>query len=189
MLSTQHVPRRRDRRRGFAELLALLARTLDRRGEIAFLRGAFEETLRRMLPVQTVRLREAAHRWPALVEPVQESEIIAIEVPGGDPASPAVLEATFDAGGRLSEWDFQTLSMAAHLGALVLEIERDRVHMLRAGVPALLRPRRDGAAPLIGSTPAMEQLRSTIERVAGTDFTVLLEGPSDPQSATSTQGK
>src|SRR3954464_13293188 len=85
MLSTQHVPRRRDRRRGFAELLALLARTLDRRGEIAFLRGAFEETVRRLLPVQTVRLREAAHRWPALVESVQESEIIAIEVPGGDP--------------------------------------------------------------------------------------------------------
>src|SRR4029077_6651020 len=40
------------------------------------------------------------------------------------------------------------------------------------------RPRRDGAAPLIGSTPVMQTLRSTIERVAATDFTVLLEGES-----------
>jgi hypothetical protein len=39
----------------------------------------------------------------------------------------------------------------------------------------------DMAAPLIGSTTAMRQLRTTIERVACTDFTVLLEGPSDPQ--------
>jgi DNA-binding NtrC family response regulator len=37
------------------------------------------------------------------------------------------------------------------------------------------------AAPLIGSTVAMRQLRATIERVACTDFTVLLEGESDPQ--------
>src|SRR6185437_10271848 len=46
------------------------------------------------------------------------------------------------------------------------------------GVTPVLRTRVDGAAPLIGSTPAMEQLRSTVERVAGTDFTVLLEGES-----------
>jgi transcriptional regulator with PAS, ATPase and Fis domain len=36
----------------------------------------------------------------------------------------------------------------------------------------------DMAAPLIGSTDAMRQLRATIERVAVTDFTVLLEGES-----------
>jgi transcriptional regulator with PAS, ATPase and Fis domain len=34
------------------------------------------------------------------------------------------------------------------------------------------------AAPLIGSTAAMRQLRATIERVACTDFTILLEGES-----------
>jgi transcriptional regulator with PAS, ATPase and Fis domain len=38
--------------------------------------------------------------------------------------------------------------------------------------------RRDAAAPLIGSTPVMDELRTTIERVAATDFTVLLEGES-----------
>ena len=39
----------------------------------------------------------------------------------------------------------------------------------------------DMAAPLIGSTAAMQQLRGIIERVACTDFTILLEGASDPQ--------
>src|SRR5437667_3556535 len=43
---------------------------------------------------------------------------------------------------------------------------------------ASLKAKRDGAAPLIGSTPAMHTLRSNIERVAGTDFTILLEGES-----------
>jgi len=178
MLPTAHVPRRRDRRRGVADLLAAVARNVDRRGEFSFIRGAFEEALRRIVPVRSVQLREAASRWPALADSGHEGEVIALEVPGGDPAAPAVLEATFDPGSRLGEWDVQVLSMAAHLGALVLEVERGHTQLLRAGVAPALRPRRDGAAPLIGSTPVMEQLRGTIERVAGTDFTVLLEGES-----------
>src|SRR5262249_15590139 len=40
------------------------------------------------------------------------------------------------------------------------------------------RVRRDGAAPIIGSTDVMKALRATIERLAVTDFTVLLEGES-----------
>src|SRR5665213_1789921 len=173
-----HPPRRRDRRRGFAELLAVIARSLDRRGDMSFIRGAFEESLRRIVPVRSVHLREAAPRWPTPMDTGQQSEVIALEVPGGDAASPGVLEATFDPGCRLGEWDFQTLSMAAHLGALVMEIERGRTQLLRAGLVAGARIKRDGVAPLIGSTPAMDLLRNTIERVAGTDFTVLLEGES-----------
>jgi two-component system response regulator HydG len=64
------------------------------------------------------------------------------------------------------------------LGAFVLEIERLRLQLARNGLFNQQRARRDGAAPLIGSTPVMQTLRSTIERVAGTDFTVLLEGES-----------
>jgi transcriptional regulator with PAS, ATPase and Fis domain len=37
---------------------------------------------------------------------------------------------------------------------------------------------RDGAAPLIGSSGSMRGLRERIERVAATDFTVLIEGAS-----------
>jgi transcriptional regulator with PAS, ATPase and Fis domain len=59
---------------------------------------------------------------------------------------------------------------AAQLGGLVLEVARARSG---SRVPA-----QDGAAPLIGSTLVMESLRERVERVAGTDFTVLIEGES-----------
>jgi len=170
------TPRRRDRRRGFAELLAVVVRHLENRVDAWTMRSAFEETLRRVVPVRAVQLRDATSRRHS--SDAQETELIAIEVPGIEPSSPGVLEATLDSGCRLGEWDFQTLSMAAHVGALVMEIERTRTQILRAGVVPGSRVRRDAAAPLIGSTSAMAQLRNTIERVANTDFTVLLEGES-----------
>ncbi len=179
MPADAHPPRRRDRRRGFAELLAILARCVDHRGDVSCMRGAFEDALARIVPVRTVRLREAAHRWPASSGAVQDGEVVALDVPGGDPdAPPAALEAAFPPGTRIGEWDFQTLGMAAHVGALVLEIERIRTQLQRLGASALPSAKRDTAGPLVGSTPAMQQLRDTIARVAGTDFTVLLEGES-----------
>lgn len=44
--------------------------------------------------------------------------------------------------------------------------------------PRSIRHPRDGAAPLIGSSRVMRAVRDRIERVAGTDFTVLVEGES-----------
>ena len=55
--------RQRDRRRGFGELLATLARTIGSRGDTALLRGAFEELVRRTLSVRSVHLRDASSRW------------------------------------------------------------------------------------------------------------------------------
>src|SRR5205814_7156362 len=75
-------------------------------------------------------------------------------------------------------WDFQLLGYATHIGALVLEIEHTRTQIARARLLPGVRPKRDGAAPLIGSTPTMHALRAIVERVASTDFTVLLEGES-----------
>ena len=40
------------------------------------------------------------------------------------------------------------------------------------------RMRRDGAAPLIGSSPVMRAVRDRIERVAATDFVTLIDGES-----------
>ena len=172
----EYRPRRRDRREAFGELLVSLTRTLDSRGDVALMRGAFEESLRRLVPVHSVQLRESTSRW--LARPDSGSaESISLDVPGVDASSQGILEARFDPGCRLGEWDFQMLGVAAHLGALVLEIERGRSRLARAGLSGS-KPRRDGAAPLIGSTLAMQALRSKIERVAGTDFTVLLEGES-----------
>ena len=111
-------------------------------------------------------------------EGVVGAESVRFDVPGADSSSQGILEATFDRDCGLGEWDFQILGVAAHVGALVLEIERGRGRPARSRVSAMSKPRRDGAAPLIGSTPAMQLLRSKIERVAGTDFTILLEGES-----------
>jgi len=175
MIST--TPRQRDRRNAVADMVAALTRALDRRHDVSLMRGVFEQTLRRVVPLRTVQLREGNGRWRRRQEAAPGPESVAFDVPGSEPPLSGVLEATFDPGCRLGEWDFQVLGIAAHLGALVLEIERSRLQLARAGV-ATPRVRRDGAAPLIGSTPIMQGLRSQIERVAATDFTVLLEGES-----------
>jgi len=174
---TPYTPRQRDRRLALSELLASLARALDRRLDVSLMRGAFETALGQAVPVRSVHLREVGGRCgtrPATAAP----ESVALEVPGADPGSQGMLEVTFDPGCRLGDWDFQLLGTAANLGALVLEIERSRLQLTRAGLLNPNRLRRDGAAPLIGSTPVMQALRAAIERVAATDFTVLLEGES-----------
>jgi DNA-binding NtrC family response regulator len=181
IVSPQRAMRRRDRRRGISEVLAALTRSLDRHLDISLIRGEFEDALRRIVPVRAVQLRETDSRWAGRIDaagPHGPIESIVLDVPGADPSAAAQLEATFDPACGLGEWDFQTLNTAAHVGALVLEIERLRVELAGAGQLQPARMRRDAAAPLVGSTPVMEQLRATIERVAATDFTVLLEGES-----------
>src|SRR5439155_22552832 len=78
----------------------------------------------------------------------------------------------------LGEWDFQMLGVAAHVGALVLEIERTRLRLARAGLWVSAGPPSDNGTVIVGSTPAVKALRAAIERVAATDFTVLLDGES-----------
>jgi DNA-binding NtrC family response regulator len=179
--AAEHVATRRqqDRRQALEHLLTAITRVIDRREDLSAMRSAFEEALRRALPVRTVQLKDPGSRWSARRDPNAGAESIALDVPGSEPAGAGVLEATFDPGCALGEWDFQQLGIAAHVGSLILEIERSRLQLARAGLlVAAARVRRDGAAPLVGSTAAMKALRSTIERVSATDFTVLLEGES-----------
>src|SRR5262249_22608312 len=142
------------------DLLAALTRILDRRTDVPLMRGAFEAMLARVVPVRAVHLRDANGRWGRSEATAVES--IALEVPGGGPATQPILEATFDAGCRLGEWDFQMLGLATHIAGLVLEIERSHAQLAKAGLLTAARAKRDGAAPLIGSTPAMHTLRDTI---------------------------
>src|SRR3954454_1640562 len=174
MLTT--TPRQRDRRQAIPALLSALARALDRRHDVSLIRGVFEQTLRQVVPLRTVQLREAGSRWLTRPESVSGPESVALAVRGPDASNPGVLEATFDPGCPLGEWDFQTLGLAADIGALVLAVERSQLQLARAGLLNQPRALADLSAPLIGSTPAMAALRSTVERVAATDFTVLLEG-------------
>jgi len=172
-----YTSRQRDRREAVPELIAAVTRALDRRFDVSLMRGAFETALSRIVPVRTVHLRENGSRWGGRGTS-HSPESATLEVPGADPDSQGLLELGFDADCRLGDWDFQLLATAANLGALVLEIERSRTQLARAGLLSPSRVRRDGAAPLIGSTDVMHRLRGAIERVAATDFTVLLEGES-----------
>src|SRR5262245_38439200 len=61
-VETAWTPRQRDRRQAIGELLSAVTRSLDR-NDAALMRGAFEDALRRIVPVRAVQLRDAASRW------------------------------------------------------------------------------------------------------------------------------
>jgi DNA-binding NtrC family response regulator len=174
-----HAPatRQRDRRQGIGELLETLARNLGRTDDATQLRSTFESALARIVRVRSLHLRDVQSRCVAR-DGVPEGEGIALEVPGPLNTAAGILEATFDPGCRLGEWDLQILGFGAHAAALILEIERCHAQLARSSGALVTRPRREAATPIIGSTPAVQSLRSVIERVAATDFTVLLEGES-----------
>lgn len=133
--------------------------------------GIFERQVQQLLSMRAVRLREIPARYQArLVTPTRTPESIVVDVPTADPGTQAVLEASFDRGRTLDQGDVELLTTAAQLGGLVLEAAR------RWGPPRLLTPQ--DASPLVGASPAMVALREQVERVAQTDFTVLLEGES-----------
>ena len=167
--------RRRERRRGLGSLCAALAATLTRTDGEA-LRGRLIECVRRVVPgAGGVAIRD----WQvgeARILPAETPHLITFEIPTSDPRRIAILDAAPVRGRPLDEWDLQMLALSSQIAALVLEIE---------GLRTAPRPEgpRVGAAPpvappLVGSTPIMKSLRQTIERVAATDFTVLIEGES-----------
>ena len=136
------------------------------------LQEVFEQELRNVLPIRTVRLREVPASYRArLVTPTRTAGSIVLDVPTADPLRQAVLEASCDPGRELNAESVNLLGTAAQLGALVLAADRGRQTVLS-------RRRTDAAAPLIGSTAVMQSLRERVERVALTDFTVLIEGES-----------
>src|SRR5258705_7387391 len=135
------------------------------------LRGVFEQELQRLVGLRSVRLREIPARYHArLVTPTRTVESIVLGVPSSDPRAQAILEASFGPGRPPSEREIDLLATAAQLAGLVLEASRMRVATTTRNV--------DGAAPLIGSSDVMQTLRRRVERVALTDFTVLVEGES-----------
>ena len=83
----------------------------------------------------------------------------------------ARLEVIFDKPRPLDDWTCQLIEAATQLASVVLELER-AIGRVRLGS----NHTTDGAAPLIGSSEAIRRVRERIERVAATDFTVLIEG-------------
>jgi transcriptional regulator with PAS, ATPase and Fis domain len=155
---------------GMRQILTALAAALGRPGAERNLAAVFEQQVQETLAMRTVRLREVPARYHArLVTPTRTSDSIVLGVPTADPRIQAVFEASCPPGRSLSESDYETLASVACIGGLVLEAARAQAVSTRV---------TDGAAPLIGSTPAMQALRDRVERVAVTDFTVLIEGES-----------
>ncbi len=173
--STFRTPRQRDRRQALGTILATLTRALERDEGGALLRGAFEQALRTLVPARGVQVRDRNSRWPQ--KAVSDGEVVAFDIPSRRAESSAVLEATFDRGCRIGEWDLQMLGHAAHLATLVIEIEHAR-QISRGAQATSPKTRRDGPVRLVGSTTALDELRARVERVASTDFTILIEGES-----------
>jgi transcriptional regulator with PAS, ATPase and Fis domain len=130
-------------------------------------RERLEEALRVALEARIVTLRED----PAPLMPPPPNAV-SIEVPSDASGPRAQIDAVFDAPRPLDEWTCQLMEAGARLAAMLLEVERA---MPRAVV---VKKPRDGAAPFIGSSEGIRRVRERIERVAATDFTVLIEGES-----------
>ncbi len=159
-----------DRRRGVSALVAAVAGALPGAREPRVLRQRFESQLRELLNARTVELRDG----PATPRPAENA--LSINVTSGDHVLGSI-DAVFDEGScAFDEWDQQVIESARQLAALVLLI--DRAHRASALSGSVVTARGDGAAPIVGSTAAIRRVRERIERVAATDFMVLIEGES-----------
>jgi two-component system response regulator HydG len=132
------------------------------------------DRLARLGRLKNVRLSEIANSLaPRNPRPIRSREHLGLVIPVREPGRSLLLEATFDSKTGPDDWTCQLLEGAASLVAILVESERLAHAPIR---PSALE--RDGVAPLIGSSEVMRALRDRVERVANTDFTVLIEGES-----------
>jgi len=159
-----------DRRRGVMSLIAAVTAALPHCQEPRVLRQRFEGELRELLGARDVELRDG----PPMPRP--PAATISIEVTSGEFPLGAI-DVSFAPGCTVDEWDRQLIESAREVAALLLTIDRSQ----RAGIFAnATQPmlRLDGAAPIIGSSPGIRAVRARMERVAATDFTILIQGES-----------
>ena len=154
-----------DRRCATATLVAALTSGLAGVREPRLVRERFEEALRTLLSANSVTFREDS-------EPIDRPYLVSYEVPVAPVDGRPCLEAIFDPSRPADEYARLMLAAAAQLAGLIIEVER------ASGRWPLSRGRSDKAAPLIGSSAEIRVVRDRIEKVAATDFTVLIEGES-----------
>lgn len=162
-------PRRADRRSGLHTLVQRLAGTVADRGHNPDTLKDFcarVGALTRARHVQVVENDGVRVGYPVLA-----ADYAAFAAPSAQGPQP-VLEASFGPETRPDEWTYQLLESAAALAGIVVAAERDGI-----GVGAKPGDRAD-FGPLIGSSESMQALRERVERVASTDFTILIEGES-----------
>jgi DNA-binding NtrC family response regulator len=163
--------RRADRRAGLHDVLREITADWFAQGGSSDLPGLLVGGVRRLLRANNVQFTELGDAPPIRVgQPVRMRDYVACAVPTFETGRRLVLEASL--GRSADDWSCQLLEAAAALATVLFEVQR----LTRAGGG---RGRaRDGAAPLIGSSLVMQGLRERVERVAATDFTVLIEGES-----------
>jgi transcriptional regulator with PAS, ATPase and Fis domain len=166
--------RRADRRTGVHEVIRSIAQDWLITHGRADMKESMLDRLRAVLRPGTVRFNELPSA-PAIRpgHPIKTKDYVAYAVPVSDPGRRIVLEASMPHDRGLDDWTCQLLESAASLATLLFDTER--LAKLQSGPGA---GHRDGAAPLIGSSTVMHAVRERIERVATTDFTVLIEGES-----------
>jgi len=166
MSSDSYGRRAIERRRGAAALMAAVGAGITLGSEPRAARERLEEELRSTLRARSVILRDE----PA---PLLAPNTLCFDVPFGYGDGRARLEILFETPRPLDEWSCQVIEAATQLAAMILELERATGRLMSGG-----RRQADGAAPLIGSSEAIRRVRERIERVAATDFTILIEGES-----------
>jgi DNA-binding NtrC family response regulator len=139
-------------------------------GDARGARARFEQVVRRHLHVPYATLRDAPPGKAASTAERSSAAMIPVPVAGRAIVLelPRVASLLADDGRRAA------VATAVSRAAIVCEIER------AAGfrsTPAWLLAEREGSL-LIGASDVMQRLRHQIDRVARTDFTVLIEGES-----------
>jgi transcriptional regulator with PAS, ATPase and Fis domain len=166
--------RRADRRAGLDALLRRVATDLINTNDRRRLSLLLTHRLAQLARVRGVGLKEInSSMSPRSLQPIRARDYVAFSVPVREEGRQVMLEATFDPADGPDDWMCQLIETSASVAAILLETER------LALTPApLTTSERDGAAPLIGSSELMRLLRERVERVANTNFTVLIEGES-----------
>ena len=166
--------RRVDQRMGVHDVVREVAHDWLLTEGRADLQAAILERLRRVLTPGIVRFKEIeSARGLRPGKPIKTRDYVAYAVPVSDPTRRLMLEASVPPDRGLDEWTCQLLETAASLSTLLFDTERLAKLQHRPS-----EAHRDTAAALIGSSPVMHALRERIERVATTDFTVLVAGES-----------
>jgi transcriptional regulator with PAS, ATPase and Fis domain len=147
-------------------LLRSVLQTLGATRDFRTARMRFEDDLRSLVHAQQVAVCEAAG-------PPPDPQHTVVDVPAVGVAGGARIELQFGTGRTLDGWTCDLLDAAAMVAALVLEIERGQ-----GRAPRFARPAPTDTPALVGSSQAMQLVRERIDRVAATDFTVLIEGES-----------
>src|SRR5688572_26895402 len=173
-IASKRQLRRADRRAGVNALLRNVAADLINAPDRRRLSGIVSERLRQLAHVRNIGLKEISSTMsPRSLQPIRARDYVAFNVPVKEEGRQVMLETSFDARMGPDDWTCQLIEAAASIASMLLETER-----LVATPAPLTAAERDGAAPLIGSSEIMRLLRERVERVANTNFTVLIEGES-----------